>query len=135
MATYMIYQRKMSEELSNRINAYPKSVVARAYFALGMPNKDNVEDVVEDAIHHGFYEPTMIMYTEDPSDGSGRTPFEAIFDEGNGYGDGSITTVNIRKHPSMSVGDLVIDLTNDQAHVCMPTGWYNLELTLELNKA
>jgi len=132
MSTYMIYQRTISEDLSNRINSHPESPIAKAFFAIGMPFKDNVEDVVDDGIYHGLYEPTMIMSTTFDTD---RTPFEAIFDEGNGYGDGSITTVDICKHQSMSVGDLLIDLTSKQSHVCMPTGWYNLDLTLKINKA
>jgi len=130
MATYMIYQRTNVD--IDRINNMSTSVYAKAYFALGMPDKYTVENAVSDGLHHDMYQPTMIMYDETDSV---RTPFEAIFDEGNGYGDGSITSVDIRKHPSMSVGDLILDMVTNEAHVCMPTGWQSLDLILELNVA
>jgi hypothetical protein len=110
----------------------PTSLYAKAYFALGMPSRENVENAVHDGLFHDMYEPTMIMHDTETRD---RTPFEAIFDEGNGYGDGSITTANIRNRPSMSVGDILMDLTTGYAHVCMPIGWHSLDLTLDLTTA
>jgi len=131
MTTYIIYQRTNVD--SDRINSMPTSNYAKAFFALGMPTHDNVEMVVSDGLHHDMYEPTMIMHDFYGKDK--RTPFEAIFDEGNGYGDGTLTTTEIRKHPSMSVGDILYDLTNGWSHVCMPVGWHSLNLTLQLNEA
>lgn len=130
MSVYMIYQRTNVD--SDRINSMPTSVYAKAYFALGMPSRDTVEDDVSDGLHHNMYEPTMIMHDTEDRD---RTPFEAIFDEGNGYGNGSIITRSIRIGPSMSVGDILMDLTTGYAHVCMPIGWHSLDLTLELTSA
>ena len=130
MSVYMIYQRTKVD--SDRINKMPTSLYAKAYFALGMPSRENVENVVHDGLFHDMYEPTMIMHDTETRD---RTPFEAIFDEGNGYGDGSITTANIRNRPSMSVGDILMDLTTGYAHVCMPIGWHSLDLTLDLTTA
>ena len=130
MTTYIIYQR--TNVGSDRINNQPNSTYAKAYFALGMPTHENVEDAVHDGLFHDMYEPTMIMHDTETRD---RTPFEAIFDEGNGYGDGSITTANIRNRPSMSVGDILMDLTTGYAHVCMPIGWHSLDLTLDLTTA
>ena len=72
------------------------------------PTRDTVEDAVHDGLFHNMYEPTMIMHDIEDRE---RTPFEAIFDEGNGYGDGSIKTANIRDRYSMSVGDILMDLT------------------------
>tara|TARA_R110001599_G_scaffold341952_1_gene563286 strand:+ start:61 stop:444 length:384 start_codon:yes stop_codon:yes gene_type:complete len=123
----MIYQR--TNVGSDRINNQPNSTYAKAYFALGMPTHENVEDAVHNGLFHDMYEPTMIMHDTEARD---RTPFEAIFDEGNGYGDDSITTTKIRNHPSMSVGDILMDLTTGYAHVCMPIGWHSLDLKLEL---
>ena len=134
MTTYMIYQRNNVN--IDHINAKPNGVYAKAYFALGMPTHDTVEDAVSDAIYHEMYEPTMIMHDLDGRDK--RTPFEAIFDAGNGYGyhyDSSITCTDICKHPSMSVGDILYDLTSGWSYVCMPVGWHSLNLTLQLNKA
>jgi hypothetical protein len=126
----MIYQRTNVD--SDRINSMPNSVYAVAYFALGMPTRENVEVAVHDGLFHNMYEPTMIMHDTETRE---RTPFEAIFDEGNGYGDGSITTANIRNRPSLSVGDILMDLTNGYAHICMPIGWHSLDLTLDLTAA
>ena len=130
MSVYMIYQRTNVD--SDRINNMPNSVYAVAYFALGMPTRENVEVAVHDGLFHNMYEPTMIMHDTETRE---RTPFEAIFDEGNGYGDCSITTANIRNRPSMSVGDILMDLTTGYAHVCMPIGWHSLDLTLDLTTA
>lgn len=130
MSVYMIYQRTNVD--SDRINSMPTSLYAKTYFALGMPSRKNVENAVYDGLFHDMYEPTMIMHDTETRD---RTPFEAIFDEGNGYGDGSITTANIRNRPSMSVGDILMDLTTGYAHVCMPIGWHSLDLTLDLTTA
>ena len=130
MSVYMIYQRTNVD--SDRINNMPNSVYAVAYFALGMPTRENVEVSVHDGLFHNMYEPTMIMHDTETRE---RTPFEAIFDEGNGYWDGSITTANIRNRPSMSVGDILMDLTTGYAHICMPIGWHSLDLTLDLTAA
>jgi hypothetical protein len=123
----MIYQPTNVD--SDRINSMPTSVYAKAYFALGMLTQDNVENAVDDGLHHDMYQPTMIMHDTKQRK---RTPFEAIFDEGNGYGDETIVTTDIRKHPSMSVGDILLELTTGYAHVCMPIGWHSLDLTLYL---
>jgi len=133
MATYMIYQRKKSQAVVEHINNKPNSVYASAYLALGMPTNDTAKTAVEDALYHDMYEPTMIMH--DKSTVGNRTPFEAIFDEGNSYGLGDITTYPIAKPSSMSVGDLLVDLTRNQTHLCMPTGWYEIDVTLQLNVA
>jgi hypothetical protein len=127
MSVYMIYQRTNVD--SDRINNMPNSVYAKAYFALGMLTRDNVVNAVDDGLFHNMYEPTMIMHDTKQRK---RTPFEAIFDEGNRYGDETIVTTDIRKHPSMSVGDILLELTTGYAHVCMPIGWHSLDLKLEL---
>ena len=130
MSTYMIYQRTNVD--IDRLNSHPNSAYATTHFLLGMPSRDDVEATVSDGLFYNMYEPAMIMQDTECRD---RTPFEAIFDEGNGYGDGSIKTANIRDRCSMSVGDILYDLTNGYAHVCMPTGWHSLDLTLELKTA
>ena len=130
MTTYIIYQRTNVD--SDRINAMPTSTYAKAYFALGMPSRDTVEDAVSDGLFHNMYQPTMIMQDTEDRD---RTPFEAIFDEGNGYGDGSIKTANIRDRCSMSVGDILVQIDTGYSHICMPVGWHSVNLTLELTTA
>jgi hypothetical protein len=130
MSVYMIYQRTNVD--IDRLNNMPNSAYATICFSLGMLSRDDVEVTVSDGLFHNMYEPTMIMHDIETRE---RTPFEAIFDEGNGYGDGSIKTANIRDRPSMSVGDILMDLTTGYAHVCMPIGWHSLDLTLELKTA
>jgi len=126
----MIYQRTNVD--IDRLNNMPNSAYATICFSLGMLSRDDVEVTVSDGLFHNMYEPTMIMHDTETRE---RTPFEAIFDEGNGYGDGSIKTANIRDRPSMSVGDILMDLTTGYAHVCMPIGWHSLDLTLDLTSA
>ena len=130
MSVYMIYQRTNVD--IDRLNNMPNSAYATTCFSLGMLSRDDVEVTVSDGLFHNMYEPTMIMHDIETRE---RTPFEAIFDEGNGYGDGSIKTANIRDRPSMSVGDILMDLTTGYAHVCMPIGWHSLDLTLDLTTA
>ena len=130
MSVYMIYQRTNVD--SERINSHPNSAYATTHFLLGMPSRDDVEATVSDGLFYNMYEPTMIMHDIEDRD---RTPFEAIFDEGNGYGDGSIKTANIRDRYSMSVGDILVQLDTGYAHVCMPVGWHSIDLTLELTAA
>jgi hypothetical protein len=128
MATYMIYQR--TNVNFDLINSKPNGTHAKAYFALNMPTRNSVEDAVVNAIFQDMYAPTMVMHDDTETL---RTPFEAIFDEGNGYGDGTISSHDICKHPSMSVGDLLVDLTRKQTHVCMPTGWHDIDVNVQLD--
>ena len=130
MSVYMIYQRTNVD--IDRLNNMPNSAYATICFSLGMLSRDDVEVTVSDGLFHNMYEPTMIMHDTKQRK---RTPFEAIFDEGNGYGDETIVTTDIRKHPSMSVGDILLELTTGYAHVCMPIGWHSLDLTLDLTAA
>ena len=130
MSVYMIYQRTNVD--IDRLNNMPNSAYATTCFSLGMLSRDDVEVTVSDGLFHNMYEPTMIMHDTKQRK---RTPFEAIFDEGNGYGDETIVTTDIRKHPSMSVGDILLELTTGYAHVCMPIGWHSLDLTLDLTTA
>jgi len=132
MTTYMIYQRTNVD--TQRLTSNISGKYAKTYFKLGASlSKDNVEDTVSDGLYYDMYQPTMIMHDLDGRDK--RTPFEAIFDAGNGYGDRSIICTDICEHPSMSVGDILYDLTSGWSHVCMPVGWHSLNLTLQLNEA
>ena len=55
-----------------------------------------------------------------------------IFDAGNGYAREGINVVSLQKHPSMSVGDIAVDLYLNTAVMCMPAGWKELDLKLTL---
>ena len=132
MLSYLIYQRPMDDSLMKLLVNGHSNPVANAYLALTTMRGDTPEDTVRNALMYTLYHPTMFM--QFPFNGSDEEALEAIFDEGNGYGDGTITTTNLMKHSSMSVGDIVVNLTENHAYVCMPTGWHLLKDTeLKLN--
>ena len=95
--------------------------------------------LVQAAIDHGFYKPTMFMTLSDPNQtaesiyrkaGRDKTvALEEIFCEGNGHGRGDYETTSLQRHSSISVGDLVVDLEDGSVTVCMPCGWQLLNKT------
>jgi len=126
--TYMIYQRTLSDEQVKRINAQQDSDFAMAYFALLFPSHENANQRALDAIELNMYKHTMLISC---TDGMSLT-LSDIFDAGNGYAREGINVVSLQKHPSMSVGDIAVDLLENTATLCMPTGWKELNLTLQL---
>ena len=140
--SYMIYQRVLDDELMEIIQGNRNKPMADAYFNLMHMHKTYAEDsptpeeMVKKGMMYSLYQPTMFMqyagYTSLES-----TRLETIFAEGNGMGsDGPIKTTHLMKHPSLSVGDLVVNLLDNDTFVCMPQGWHQLEdTTLELNVA
>tara|TARA_R110002074_G_scaffold122645_3_gene257516 strand:- start:90 stop:464 length:375 start_codon:yes stop_codon:yes gene_type:complete len=116
------------------LNYEIQSPRAKAYFNLAMVGLGHEPDTtVAEAIKHELYQPTMFMIGvgEQTRDTLGH-----IFDEGNGYGNGDLSVEHIRKHSSMSVGDLVVNLLDGSVQVCMPMGWYELfDTTLTFNIA
>ena len=131
----MIYQRPINEELQLELNVSIPTPKSKAYFDLckiGMGNTD-AETLVQAAIDHGFYKPTMFMTQCQPEANTpsvyrkaGReyaVALEEIFCEGNGHGRGDYETTSLQRHSSLSVGDLVVNLDNSSVTVCMPHGW------------
>ena len=132
--SYLIYQRLVDAEFQAELNYEIQSPRAKAYFNLAMLGMGHEPDTtVAEAIKHELYQPTMFMIGvgEQTRDTLGH-----IFDEGNGYGNGDLSVEHIRKHSSMSVGDLVVNLLDGSVQVCMPMGWYELfDTTLTFNIA
>ena len=126
--TYMIYQRTLSDEQVKRINAQQDSNFALAYFALMFPNGENANQRALDAIELGMYKHTMLISC---TDGMSLT-LSDVFDAGNGYAREGINVVSLQKHPSMSVGDIAVDLLENVAVMCMPAGWKELDIKLTL---
>ena len=126
--TYMIYQRTLSDEQVKRINAQQDSDFALAYFALLFPSHENANQRALDAIELGMYKQTMLISC---TDGMSLT-LSDVFDAGNGYAQEGINVVSLQKHPSMSVGDIAVDLLENTAVMCMPAGWKELDLKLTL---
>ena len=132
--SFLIYQRPVDAELQAELNFEIPSPRANAYFNIARVGMGHEPDTaVADAIKHELYQPTMFMI------GMGdqtRDTMGHIFDEGNGYGNGDLSVEHIRKHSSMSVGDLVVNLLDNSVQVCMPMGWYELfDTTLNFNVA
>lgn len=126
--TYMIYQRTLSDEQVKRINAQQDSDFAMAYFALLFPSHENANQRALDAIELNMYKHTMLISC---TDGMSLT-LSDIFDAGNGYAREGINVVSLQKHPSMSVGDIAVDLLENVAVMCMPAGWKELDIKLTL---
>jgi len=105
---YLIYQRPVDAELQAELNFEIHSPKAKAYFNIAMV---------------GMGKQT-------------RETLGHIFDAGNDHGNGDLSVEHIRKHSSMSVGDLVVNLLDNSVQVCMPMGWYELfDTNLNLNVA
>ena len=132
--SYLIYQRPVYAWLQADLNFEIQSPRAKAYFNIARVGMGHEPDTaVADAIKHELYQPTMFMI------GMGkqtRLTLGHIFDAGNGYGNDELSVEHIRKHSSMSVGDLVVNLLDNSVQVCMPMGWYELfDTNLNLNVA
>jgi hypothetical protein len=64
-----------------------------------------------------------------------RDTLENIFAEGNGVGQDELDCWDLMKHSGLSVGDLVVCLTDNTVHACLPMGWhelYDTELKLDM---
>lgn len=120
--TYLVYQRPISNTTKHIINDAPTSDFAEAYYDLLMPTEDNVEALVSNALYWDIYRPTMIISADDGVSLS----LHETFDAGNGRPKQGINVSSLGKHPSMSVGDLVVDLYVNHVYVCMPTGWHHI---------
>jgi len=126
--TYMIYQCPLSDDQVKRINAQQDSDFALAYFALMFPNGENANQRAMDAIELGMYKHTMLISAID----GGPLTLGDVFDAGNNYAREGINVVSLQKHPSMSVGDIAVDLYLNTAVMCMPAGWKELDIKLTL---
>ena len=126
--TYMIYQRTLSDEQVKRINAQQDSDFALAYFALLFPSHENANQRALDAIELGMYKHTMLISAID----GGPLTLSDVFDAGNTYPKLGVNVVSLQKHPSMSVGDIAVDLLENVAVMCMPAGWKELDIKLTL---
>ena len=139
--SYMIYQRVLDDELMDIIQGNRNKPMADAYFNLMHMHKTYAEDsptpeeIVKKGMMYSLYQPTMFM--QYAAGHNNLDVLEYIFAEGNGMGaDGPIKTTHLMKHPSLSVGDLVVNVLDNNTFVCMPQGWHFLEdTTLELNVA
>jgi len=134
MQSYLIYQRPMDNELKDIINENRNRPLATAYYdTVTMLDEDGPEDTVRRALMYSLYQPTMFMqYSEGLL--QSKPLLEYIFDEGNGQGSGIITTTHLMEHSSLSVGDIVVNLLDNNVFVCMPNSWHQMELaSLELH--
>ena len=92
------------------------------------PNEENANQRALDAIKLGVYKQTMLISSIDGMSLS----LSEIFDAGNGHGTEEINVVTLQQHPCVSVGDIVVNLIDNVAYMCMPVGWKELDLKLTL---
>jgi len=126
--TYIVYQRTLTSDQVDVVNQQQQSPLAKAYFGLTFPNDDNAEECVANALDLGLYKQTMVINATDGL----SLDVDDVFAAGNGHPTDGINVVSLQKHPSMSVGDIAVDLLENTATLCMPTGWKELNLTLQL---
>ena len=130
MHSYLIYQRPVSDtlqaELSNN-QAYDGDIQtprAKAYLELMMIGRDDHPDeAIANALAYRLYKPTMFMQGRGERK---RDTLENIFAEGNGVGQDELDCWDLMKHSSLSVADLVVCLTDNTVHACLPMGWHEL---------
>ena len=131
MKNVLIYQRPVNENLSIELNAAKQSDRAKAYLDILMVgmNQTAPQTVVETAVEYNLYKPAMFMTLQGKLSGNvckdrlQAAALEAIFSEGNGYGNGDYETTKVGRCSSLSVGDIVADLESEDVHLCMPNGW------------
>lgn len=128
---YLIYQKTLTDGQTEAINKDSTTPLAKAYFALLFPTDDNAQEVVTEALNRCIYERTMIISHRD---GLGVSLDEDVFHVGNGYAKDGIIVTSIKRHPSMSVGDLAVNLLDGDVYLCMPQGWKHLYLELRLEE-
>ena len=127
---YLIYQRTLTSGQREAINKDSTTPLANAYFALTLPSSYNALEVVTEALSRGIYEKTMLISHRDGLD----VTLEDVFFVGNGYAKDGIIVKSIKRHPSMSVGDLAVNLLDGDVYLCMPQGWKHLYLELRLEE-
>jgi hypothetical protein len=80
-----------------------------------MLKQDNAQKRVAAAAACDLYTPSAVVIADD---------LEEAFDVGNGYGRKvNSDLIPFRKHPSMSVGDVLVDLVGNKAYACCSYGW------------
>jgi hypothetical protein len=80
-----------------------------------MLKQDNAQRRVAAAAACDLYEPSAIVVADD---------LEEAFDVGNGYGKQDTSQlIPLRKHTSMSVGDVLVDVVANVAYACCSQGW------------
>lgn len=141
--SYLIYQRPLDEKVIKHIQSGTNERMSNAYFDLmHMNGNTSPENTVYTGFLYNLYKPTMFMQYAGSEKSLESTRLEAIFAEGNGIdwnvngqdNPSPIKTTHLMKHYSLSVGDIVVNILDNIAFVCMPTGWHELEETnLELN--
>ena len=77
--------------------------------------QSNAQRRVAAAAACDLYEPSAIVVADD---------LEEAFDVGNGYGTKETShLIPLRKHTSMSVGDVLVDVVANVAYACCSQGW------------
>lgn len=131
MATFTVYQRKLSSDQVDQMNRHTMSDMTDAYFKMSFVNSDNAEQLVQAHFDHGIYKMTCCLQV------ISATPLEAIFHQLNGYDHDDVENqiIHIMRRPSMSVGDIVTNTGTGISWLCMPSGWHEIDLKIEMKVA
>jgi hypothetical protein len=126
--SYLVYQ--LRPEVYEVMQTDRDSDVAQIAFDLLLLNDKTVGSTVLDAVYADMYYPTKFIHMGVLSDHF--SPMEEVFAAGNGYSNRArVVSIN-GGGTSLSVGNIVVNLQEDKAYVCMPVGWHELDIKLQL---
>lgn len=126
--SYLVYQ--LRPDVHETMQYDRNSDVAQIAFDLMLINDSTVDSTVLDAVYADLYYPTKFIHFGVLSDDS--SSMEEVFAAGNGYSNKArVVSIN-GGGTSLSVGNIVVNLQEDKAYVCMPVGWHELEIKLQL---
>tara|TARA_R110001599_G_scaffold38149_1_gene117311 strand:+ start:441 stop:863 length:423 start_codon:yes stop_codon:yes gene_type:complete len=131
---YLVYQCMLNAGQHNYINDNPDSDMANAYFAIKSLFGGDAEHLMINAMEYGMYKPTMLMSIYEAHE---RGTYEKLWAEGNDEGSAalaeSVDRKDLRKHPSLSIGDAIVRLLTGDVHIVLPVGFMqvNVELALQ----
>jgi len=127
---YLVYQCMLSAGQHKYVNDNPDSSMANAYFGITSLFGGDAEHLMINALEYGIYKPTMLMSIYEAHS---RGTYEKLWAEGNDEGNFTVERKDLRMHPSLSVGDVIVRLTTGDVHIVLPVGFMqvNVELSLQ----
>jgi len=126
---YLVYQCLLNAGQHDYINDNPDGDMANAYFAIKSLFGGDAEHLMLNALEYNMYKPTMLMSIYEAHS---RGTYEKLWAEGNDEGNFTVERKDLRMHPSLSVGDVIVRLTTGDVHIVLPVGFMQLDVELSL---
>ena len=130
---YLVYQCLLNAGQHDYINDNPDGDMANAYFAIKSLFGGDAEHLMLNALEYNMYKPTMLMSIYEAHS---RGTYEKLWAEGNDEGSAELATSverkDLRMHPSLSVGDVIVRLRTGDVHIVLPVGFMQLDVELSL---